>query len=182
LRLRADDAFPAEAGEFEIEEEREFEIRDGEIAGHLGDVSVRERGDNLGIDDHEVVDDEVGDESADELAFVVNRKRFLLGDGVAPFGEFDDEGVFVELFVETGLEGVEHLHRGTDDGCAEFCVDQVGHSREKEFFGPRITRMSRMVLGGREFIRGIGVIRGQKSRISWLTQWDFIPRPHQRHR
>jgi hypothetical protein len=65
-----------------------------------------EGGDDLGIDDDGFVDDEIGDEGADELFVVVDGVLLLLIADEALFGEFDDKGAFVEFFVETGLEGV----------------------------------------------------------------------------
>lgn len=123
----ADDAFPRRAREFEIKEERELEICDYEVAGHLGDVRVAEGARDFRVYNHEVVNDEVGDKGADALAFVVNRERFLLFDAVAASGEFDNERVFVEFFVEAGFQGVEHFHGSADDGFAEFFVDQGMH-------------------------------------------------------
>jgi hypothetical protein len=107
---------------FEVEEQGGFEAGDVEVAEHLGDVVLVEGGDDLGIDDDGVVDDEIGDEGADELFIIVNRVLLLLVTNEALFGEFDDEGSLLELFIEAGLEGVEHLHRGSDDDFGELFV------------------------------------------------------------
>lgn len=42
----------------------------------MGDMGVGKCSDDLRVHNHEVVDDEVGDERAAELVFVVNGKRF----------------------------------------------------------------------------------------------------------
>ena len=93
---------------------------------------VVERGDDLGVHDHEVVDDEIGDQRADELAFVVDREWALLIEAVTALGELDEERVFVEFLVQAGTERIEDLHRGADDLFTEIAVDEVAH--EAEFF------------------------------------------------
>lgn len=107
---------------FEVEEQRGLEAGDAEVAEHLGGVVFVEGSDNLGIDDHGFVDDEIRNEVADELFVVVDGVLLLLLAGQALFVEFDDEGAFVELFVKAGFEGVEHLHGGTDDDLCDLFV------------------------------------------------------------
>ncbi len=116
------DPFDLEAGMFEIEEQRGFEAGDVEVAQHLGEVVFVESSDDLGIDDDGFVDDEIGDEVADELAVVVDGVLLLLVTNEALFGEFDDEGTFVEFFIEARLEGVENLHGRADDEFGELFV------------------------------------------------------------
>lgn len=114
------DAFDLEAGVFEVEEQGGFETGDVEVAEHLGEVAVVEAGDNLGINDDEVIDDEVRNQGADVLA-VVTDDEFPLNIALqALFGEFDDEGAFIELFIKAWLEGEEHLVGGADDLFGEF--------------------------------------------------------------
>lgn len=124
----ADDAFPRKAGEFEIEKQGEVEAGYCEIACHLGEMGISESGDDFGVYDDGLVDDEVGDERADQLGLVVNLKDFLLVDAMAAFGQLDGQGVLMELFVEAGLQGVEHFHRRADDVFAEFFVDGAAMS------------------------------------------------------
>ena len=109
------DAFDSEAGVFEVEEQGCLETGDVEITEHLGQMTIVETADHLGIDDDFSFDNEVGNESADELPIVVDRMLLLLFANEPLFGEFDDEGAFVELFIETGLEGEEHFVSGSDN-------------------------------------------------------------------
>ena len=81
----SDDALPAEIGVFEIDEDGEAEIGDGEVADHLGEIGFAENSHDFGIDDDEAVDDEVRDQGVDELSFVEDVETFLLIDGVAAF-------------------------------------------------------------------------------------------------
>ncbi len=101
-------AFDAEFRVFEIEEKRGFESGDVEVAEHLSEVALVEGGDDFGGYDDLVFDDEVRDEGTDVLVVVVNRELSLGIRSKALFGELDDEGSFVELFVESGLEFVEY--------------------------------------------------------------------------
>lgn len=107
---------------FEVEEEGGFEAGNVEVAEHLRYMGFVEGGDDLGIDDDGIVDDEVGDQGAYELFAVVDWMLLLLIADEALLGEFDDEGAFVEFFVKAGLEGVEHLHGATDDDFGELFV------------------------------------------------------------
>ena len=112
---------------FEVQEKSGFKSCDVEVAEHLGEVAIIESGDNLGIDYHGVIDDEIRDECADELIVVMDEVLFLLVADEALIGEFDDESTLIELFIETRLEGVEDLHGGTDyDFCECFVVSEHG--------------------------------------------------------
>ena len=109
------DAFDLEAGVFEVEEQGGLEAGDVEVAEHLGEVVLVEGGDDLWIDNHHVLNDQVGDQGADVLAVIADHEVPLNIATQPLFGEFDDKGAFVELFIETGLEGEEHLVGGSDD-------------------------------------------------------------------
>lgn len=109
------DALDAEFGMFEVEEEGGFEAGDVEVSEHLGEVAVVESGDDLGIHDDRLFDDEVGDEGANVVGVVVDREILLLFAGEALLGKFDDEGAFVEFFIEAGLEGEEYFVGGSND-------------------------------------------------------------------
>jgi len=128
--------FNLESSMFEVEKEGCFEAGDVKVSKHLGEVGIIEGSDNLGIDDNSIVDDKVGDECANELCVVVDGVLFLLITNQALVGELDNEGTFIEFFIETGLESVEHLYRRSDDDFGELFV--VG---EHEKFLPRISRM-----------------------------------------
>ena len=109
------DAFDSEAGVLEVEKQGCLETGDVEVTEHLGQMTIVETADHLGIDDDCFCDNEVGNESADKLAVVTDRMLFLLFAYETLFGEFDDECAFVELFIEARLEGEEHFVSGTDD-------------------------------------------------------------------
>jgi hypothetical protein len=105
---------------FEVQNQCCFETCDGEVAEHLGEVTVVESGDDFGIDDDGFVDDEVRDERADVLFLVVNGKLFLGIAAAALLGEFDDESPLVELFIETGFERPKDLVSGSDNEFGKF--------------------------------------------------------------
>ncbi len=57
----SDDTLPTEVGVLEIDEDGKAEIGDGEVAQHLGEMGFVEDAYDFGIDDDEVVDDEIWD-------------------------------------------------------------------------------------------------------------------------
>lgn len=69
-----------------------------------------EGGDYFRVDDDLIVYNQVGDEVANELTFVVNLMGLLLIAVHSSFLERDNEGIFVKLFIQTRLEGVENPH------------------------------------------------------------------------
>ena len=83
-------------------------------------VTVIETCDDLGIHDNAVFHNEVGNECADELAVVMDGKLLLRIAAETLFGQFDDEGAFVEFFIEARLESEENLVGGSDDLFGEF--------------------------------------------------------------
>ena len=114
-------------GMFEIEEKGRFQAGNVEVAKHLGDVVIVERVDHLGIDDDGVVDNEIRDESANEVLVVMDGVLLLLLADKSLLYEFDDEGSLIELFIQTGLELVEHIHGRTNNDFSElFVVDEHG--------------------------------------------------------
>jgi len=120
------DTFDPEAGIFEIEKECGFEAGDVEVAKHLSEVTVIETGDDLGIHNDSVFNNEVGNECADELAVVMDGKLLLRIAAETLFGQFDDEGAFVEFFIEAWLEREEHLVGCSDDFFGEFvCFHEI---------------------------------------------------------
>ena|GEM_PF-3564553 len=109
------DAFDLEARIFEIEEKGCLEAGNVEIAEHLGEVAVVECSNDFGIDDHQIIHDQIGNEGANVVACVTDDEFPL---NIAPqtlLGEFDDKCAFVKLFIETWFEGKEHLVGGSDD-------------------------------------------------------------------
>src|SRR5271163_3533089 len=98
-----DHAFPTQAGFLEVEQDGQIEAGDIKVADHLGDMRLVECGYNLGIDDDLAVHDEIGDELAKEMPAVMDGKLPLLLDRVTTPDEFDDQSVFVELFIKAGL-------------------------------------------------------------------------------
>src|SRR4030095_12954478 len=59
-----------------------FRPRDVQVTDHLRRMTVGERGYDLSIQNHEVVDNHILDEIADNLAAIEYWKRALQGDGV----------------------------------------------------------------------------------------------------
>jgi hypothetical protein len=114
------DSFDLEAGVFEVEEQGGFKAGDVEVAEHLGEVVLVEGGDDLWIDNHHVLNDQIGDQGADVLT-VVTDQEFPLNIAMKPLlGEFDDECAFVEFFVKTRLEGEDHFMSGSDNLFSKF--------------------------------------------------------------
>ena len=83
----------------EIEEKGSFQVGNVQVAKHLGDVVIIEGIDHLGVDDDGVVDNEIGDESANEMPVVMDGVLLLLLADKSLLCEFDDEGSLVELFI-----------------------------------------------------------------------------------
>ena len=71
------------------------------------------------INDGPVLHDEIWNEVSQEMPVVVDGKVLLDVTMETLLREFNDEGALVELFIETGLESVENLNRGSDDGFSE---------------------------------------------------------------
>ena len=90
LFVSANDALPFEFGVFEIQEERQSQGCDIQVADHLGQMIVMKGRHYLRIGDYKIIDDEVRDKCADELTIVVYRKLFLLIDSVSTFLKFDN--------------------------------------------------------------------------------------------
>jgi hypothetical protein len=68
-------------------------------------MAIVEAGDDFGIDDHKIINDEIGNEGADVLAVVANDVFPLHIASQTLLGEFDDKGAFVELLIKAGFEG-----------------------------------------------------------------------------
>ncbi len=118
------DAFDTEFRVLEVEQESGAEAGDVQVAEHLGDMGVGEVGDDFGVHDDGLLDDEVGDQRSDVLPFVEDIVGFLLLATNALLTEFDHEGAFIELFVEAWLEGVKDGHGGTDDDLREVGIHE----------------------------------------------------------
>jgi hypothetical protein len=56
----------------------------------------------------------------------VYRAIALLFDGVAAGDKFDEEGVLIEPFVQTGFEFIQYGHGSADDGLCDFFVLHAG--------------------------------------------------------
>ena len=52
--------FPLEFVELEIDQQRKLQLSNVQIAEHLGDVRVVERGNDFGIHNHRFVDNQIG--------------------------------------------------------------------------------------------------------------------------
>ena len=114
------DAFDLEAGVFEVEEQGGLEAGDVEVAEHLGEVVLVEGGDDLWIDNHHVLNDQIRDQGADVLTVITDHEFPLHITTQTLLCEFDDEGAFVEFFIEARLESEENLVGGSDDLFGEF--------------------------------------------------------------
>ncbi len=115
----------------EVEKQGGFQAGDVEVSEHLCDVAFVEGGDDFGVHDDGVGDDQIGNEGADVLAVVVDLEVLLAFAGETLFLELDDEGSLVKFFVETGLERVQNGVGGSDDFFGDFGI--VGHFGEVVF-------------------------------------------------
>lgn len=77
-------------GVLEVEKQCELEIGDIQVSKHLGKMGVGKRGRYFRIDNDQVVHDEVGNESANELASIMDVKSFLLINYVSERSQFND--------------------------------------------------------------------------------------------
>ena len=69
----------------EVEQQGEANLGDGKITGHLGYMGIGKSGDDLAINDHCAVHDEIGHKGADEFSLVVDGEAALLLDHAALF-------------------------------------------------------------------------------------------------
>lgn len=114
------DAFDTQHSMLKIEQERDIEVGDIEIANHLSDVGFVKNGRDLGIHDHGILNDKVRNQGTNKLAVVEDVVGLLLLAAKALFAEFYDQGALVKLFVKTGLECVEDSVGGADDYFGQF--------------------------------------------------------------
>src|SRR3989442_6583815 len=72
------DSFPLQLGFLEVEQQRHFKTRDIQVTEHLREMGLVERGNDLGVHDHQAFYNQVGNKLADQMASVVNRTLPLL--------------------------------------------------------------------------------------------------------
>ena len=70
-------AFDSEFGVLEVEKQSGFQAGYVEVSEHLCDVAFIEGGDDFGVHDDRVGDDQIGNEGADVLAVVVDFEILL---------------------------------------------------------------------------------------------------------
>ena len=71
------------------------------------------------LDEEDVFDEKVGEIVADVVTFVDDGQRGLGGGADAAEGEFLQQGSLVDLFEETGAEGIGHFECGAEDAFRE---------------------------------------------------------------
>ena len=57
------------------------------------------------------------------MTAILNRIFPLLFGGVTALLQFDDEGIFIELLIQTGFEFVQDRHSGANDIFGDFFVE-----------------------------------------------------------
>ncbi len=63
--LLPDDALPVQSRVLEVQEQGELEPGDVQIANHLSNVCFVESANHFGVDDHSIIDNQIGNEVAD---------------------------------------------------------------------------------------------------------------------
>src|SRR3982751_923163 len=96
-------AFPDQARVFEVQQQRELQAGDVEVAEHLRGMRVVKGGDDLRINDHELVNNQIRDQIADQRASVRNRKDTFCRYGSATSLEFDNHRALIKLLIQSGL-------------------------------------------------------------------------------
>jgi len=76
------------------------------------------------VNNHKVIHNQVRNQGVDHLPLIQYIEPPLLFDAVTAFSKFDDEGVFVSLFIQTGSKGIEDLDGCTDDFLTQFFMNQ----------------------------------------------------------
>ena len=119
----ANDSFPIQSSTLEIQQERQFEPTDRQITNHLRDMRLVKCCDDLRINDNEIIYNQVGHEIADQLAVVEDGKASLHLDRMTASLKLKYERAFVKLFIQTGPQLIQNIHRGADDFPAQFFVN-----------------------------------------------------------
>jgi hypothetical protein len=61
------------------------------------------------------------------MTIVVNGETFLLFCAMAALYELDEQRVFIELLIQSGLECGVDLHCRSEDVAAQFFMDELAH-------------------------------------------------------
>src|SRR6266508_4319868 len=64
------------------------------------------------------------------MAIVVDRETFLLFRAMAALYQLDEQCVFIELLIQSGLECRVHLHCRSEDVAAQFFMDELAHFQQ----------------------------------------------------
>jgi hypothetical protein len=108
-------SFPGQFGILEVQQKGQPEASDVEIADHLGNVHVMKPRHDFGVDNHELIDNQIGDEGSDVLPVVEHWKFALLLNPVSTLAQFNDKRPFVELLIQTRIQSIQHVDRRPDD-------------------------------------------------------------------
>lgn len=119
-----DHPLPLQFRVLKVEKQCELEICDVEIPEHLGNMRIGECGYDFGIDEHQAVDDHVGNESSDQLPPIMDIELFLLFNNVPQRSKLNGECPFLKFFIKSRPKVVQDAHCSANDGLAEFFMDQ----------------------------------------------------------
>lgn len=119
------DPFPSQIGVFEIQKQGESQTSDGEVPHHLGKMGGCEVFHDLGIDDYDVVDEQIWNERVNDLTLVEHLESLLLVDPMATVAQFDYQGVLISFLIQARFKSVEHFHGCADDRLTQFPMDYL---------------------------------------------------------
>ena len=86
-------------------------------------MRVTERLDDLRIGDNQAIHDGIRHQAPDEFPRIMNRKRPLLINRMAPFPQFNHQRPLIQFLIESRTELIEHSHRRADNLTTEFLVN-----------------------------------------------------------
>lgn len=115
LRIRGqDDALPFDSRALEIDEQADGAAGGAEIVNALGGVLTGQPVDALQFDEQDVLNQDIGEVVADRTGFVCDWEGSLRGCVDVAEAEFMEQGALVDLFQETGAEGVGNFEDRTE--------------------------------------------------------------------
>ena len=110
-----EDPLPFEAAAFEIQDQADRMAGDLEVVEHLTYFVIGDAFDDLGVDHHEIEDDEIGNIFADLHCFVNDVVTRLLVPRNPTQPEFDTQGIFIGLLQQPMTQSVDNLKCAADD-------------------------------------------------------------------
>ena len=66
----------------EVHQQCQLKPGDGKVSGHLSDVAWRKRRNHLGVHQHQIINDKVGNQSVDMVPAIEDPESFLSVDDV----------------------------------------------------------------------------------------------------